>query len=183
MPPIRGKGKKRVRSPEWHHSWRTAANAWDYIKRFIRLRYEGTFTVDVAATSENTLCRNFFTREDNALNHPWATSNPVNPWEWAICNPPYDNIDAFCAKAYTQSRHGVNSVLLIPAFDGTIRWRKWIYGKADLVINLIGRLRFGDPETGEEGDQAKFASCFVVYEGKQEDSEYIVSTQTLIAEP
>lgn len=169
--------RDRLHPPDWHNSWQTPKHAFKWINGFIRERYESRFGIDVAASEKNAKCERFFTKEQDALKQSWECTVKT---EWAFCNPPYDDIDVFLRKAWTQSCHGVGCVVLIPAFDGTLRWTVWIENKADFVINIGGRLRFGDPDTGEENDQAKFASAFIVYEPKSYSDTFVRTTKWII---
>lgn len=81
----------------------------DYI--YNALNEEFQFTIDVAATAQNTKCAKFFTKEDNGLLQSWA-----NEVVW--CNPPYSrgNVKDFATKALveTQQLECLTAVLLVP---------------------------------------------------------------------
>jgi phage N-6-adenine-methyltransferase len=53
------------------------------------------FTIDVAASSTNTKCARFYTKEQNGLAQPWAS-------ERVWCNPPYSNIRQWLEKAWLE---------------------------------------------------------------------------------
>lgn len=67
------------------------------------------FTLDVAAAAHNTKCAEWFSIEDNGLEQPWHG----RVW----CNPPYSNLDAWCAKAWHEWNEGHVAliVMLLPA--------------------------------------------------------------------
>jgi phage N-6-adenine-methyltransferase len=44
----------------------------------------GPFTLDAAATENNAVCQDFYTKTENALTRPWKTQNG-SVW----LNPPY----------------------------------------------------------------------------------------------
>lgn len=66
------------------------------------------FTRDLAASKENTKCKNFYSKEDNALTKNWRGS--------CWCNPPYDTktLTAFVEKAIEQRKNYRQCVMLLP---------------------------------------------------------------------
>ena len=71
------------------------------------------FTIDVAASAENTKCKRFYTPEMNALLWPWT-----NERVW--CNPPYSDIRPWVEKAWAEMDHVIAErpeliVMLLPA--------------------------------------------------------------------
>ena len=61
------------------------------------------FTVDACASKENALLPKYWSAEDDALQKDWST-------EVVFCNPPFNNIGPFLAKAWTAKR----AVVLAP---------------------------------------------------------------------
>jgi phage N-6-adenine-methyltransferase len=84
----------------------------------------GPFDVDVASTDENRLCRQWFTRYENALTVPtWALfSGTRRAW----CNPPYSkpNLGDFTARARREvlHRHLELVTCLIPLSSSAHWW-------------------------------------------------------------
>lgn len=105
---------------------------------FRELNDEFGFTVDVAATPQNTQCKRFFAREQNGLIQPWRG-------ERVWCNPPYDvaALTAFTSKAFaeTQAAPDTLAVLLVPCKTD----QKWFHSVAIRceVRFIRGRVVFG----------------------------------------
>lgn len=96
------------------------------------LNAEFNFTLDVAASKENTKCQKFFTKEDNGLAQDWA----------GICwmNPPYNNKKGWIIKAYNESLKGATVVCLVPARTNTNWWHDYcMKGEVRLIR---GRVKF-----------------------------------------
>ncbi|MCE4963042.1 phage N-6-adenine-methyltransferase [Staphylococcus haemolyticus] len=130
------------------NEWATPQNLFD------ELDDEFNFTLDPCATDENTKCSNYFTIEDDGLSKDW--SNDV-----VFMNPPYGReIKRWVKKAYKESLNGATVVCLIPARTDTTYWHDYIFGKADDIRFLKGRLKFGDSK-----NSAPFPSAIVVYKG------------------
>lgn len=105
------------------------------------------FTVDAAATTENTKCVTYYS---NALEHAWGFGQTI----WL--NPPYSRIGEFMDKAVAES--AMNTVVcLVPARTDTKWWHRTIE-QATRVRLIKGRLRFGG------GDScAPFPSALVTF--------------------
>lgn len=76
------------------------------------LHEEFKFTIDVAATFENSKLPRYYSKTDNALTQDWS---PERVW----CNPPYSrgNVKAFFFKAMEETRKDCQlAVLLIPTY-------------------------------------------------------------------
>ena len=116
------------------------------------LRREFRFTLDPCATAANAKCRRFFTKRQNGLEQSWGRHR-------VFCNPPYGkDMRAWARKCYEASLEGALVVLLAHARTDTRWFHDWVYGKADEIRFVRGRLRFGD------GDQsAPFPSLVAVY--------------------
>lgn len=123
------------------------------------------FTIDGAATAENTHCGRFWDATQDALAQSWA-----NETVWL--NPPYSRIAPFLAKARAEQASNATTVLLVPARTDT-RWfhdhlwdrrtHHWQTGVGPVEF-LKGRVRFeragGAPAMG-----APFPSMVVVLPG------------------
>ena len=137
-----------------HYSSKT--NEWSTPQAFFdELNKEFNFTLDPCATSENAKCNKYFTVEDDGLKQDW--SNDV-----VFMNPPYGReIKYWVQKAYEESLKGATVVCLIPARTDTAYWHDYIFGKADDIRFLRGRLKFGDSK-----NPAPFPSAIIIYKGE-----------------
>ena len=102
------------------------------------------FTLDAAASRENALCTEYFTKEDNSLIQEWHESTFVNP--------PYGRriTGEFVAVAFRQAFFGdKTSVLLLPARTD-VRWfHEFIYELPRVSHRFIrGRLKFRGAKSG-----------------------------------
>ena len=103
------------------------------------------FTLDLAASEDNTKCQNFFSEEDNALAMEWI----------GICwlNPPYggsgkNSLKEWIKKAHSEAiKHQSVVVMLIPARTNTNWWHDYCM-KASEIWLLRGRPKFGDAKHG-----------------------------------
>ena len=104
---------------------------------FMRLDRFWHFDLDVAASDQNHLCAQYFTKDDDGLSKSWAGHRV-----W--CNPPYGrNVSAWVRKAYEETRDGATLVImLVPARVDTTWYHDWIQGKAAEVKFLRGRLKY-----------------------------------------
>lgn len=139
---------------EIHFSSKT--NEWATPQSFFdELNEEFKFTLDPCATHDNAKCSNYFTFQDDGLSQNWG-GNIV------FMNPPYGrDIKNWVQKAYEESLNGATVVCLIPARTDTTYWHKYIFGKADDIRFIKGRLKFGDSK-----NSAPFPSAVIVYKSK-----------------
>ena len=108
------------------------------------------FTVDAAASNDNALCSKYWTEKDDGAAQSWAG-------ERVWCNPPYGReATPFIRKA--ASREADLAVLLLPARTDTKVWHECIFGVADDIQFLKGRLRFQGAAAS-----APFPSALVVW--------------------
>ena len=94
------------------------------------------FTLDVAASSENKKCAEFFDEAVNGLAQPWRGV--------CWCNPPYREQSKWVKKAFAEAQAGrATTVILLPARTNTGWWHDFC---------MKGEIRFirGRP---------KFAGC------------------------
>jgi phage N-6-adenine-methyltransferase len=102
----------------------------------------GGFTLDPCATSENTKCARFFTKEQDGLSQQWS---------------PYGReIGRWMRKAWEESLKGTVVVCLLPARVDTRWWHD--YAKKGHVHFLRGRLKFGSSRKS-----APFPSAIVTF--------------------
>ena len=137
-----------------HYSSKT--NEWSTPQDFFdELDKEFNFTLDPCATSENAKCTKYFTVEDDGLKQDWSK-------DVVFMNPPYGReIKYWVQKAYEESLKGATVVCLIPARTDTAYWHDYIFGKADDIRFLRGRLKFGDSK-----NPAPFPSAIIIYKGE-----------------
>ncbi|GGF88319.1 phage N-6-adenine-methyltransferase [Paenibacillus abyssi] len=119
------------------------------------LNAEFSFTLDPCATEDNAKCANFFTKETDGLAQDWTPHT-------VFMNPPYGReIADWIRKAYEESRKGATVVCLVPARTDTRWFHDYVYGKADEIRFVKGRLKFGDAT-----NSAPFPSMVIVYKAK-----------------
>ena len=105
---------------------------------FDQLNREFKFTLDPCASAENAKCRWFFTREDDGLKQNWRSHR-------VFCNPPYGKtMRDWARKCFEASEGGALVALLAHARTDTRWFHDWVYGKADEIRFVRGRLKFGD---------------------------------------
>lgn len=132
---------------------------------FDPLNAEFRFSMDVAASAENTKCERFFDVEANGLFQSWAG-------ERVWCNPPYSNIAPWVEKAWAECRRADLIVMLLPA-NRTEQgwWQDLVEGHRDVpggqlaVRFLRGRLRFLSPGALaiKPNERPPFGCCLLVW--------------------
>ena len=137
-----------------HYSSKT--NEWSTPQDFFNeLDKEFNFTLDPCSTRENAKCTKYFTVEDDGLKQDWSKDT-------VFMNPPYGReIKYWVQKAYEESLKGATVVCLIPSRTDTKYWHDYIFGKADDIRFIKGRLKFGGSK-----NPAPFPSAVIVYKGK-----------------
>jgi len=120
---------------------------------FDELNKEFKFDFDVCATKENTKCKLFWTKDDDALSKNW----------YGDCwmNPPYGReIGKWIKKASESSKKEYCSVVsLLPARTDTKWFHDYIYKKPKTEIRFIkGRLKFSGSK-----NSAPFPSMIVIF--------------------
>ena len=104
------------------------------------LHKEFDFSLDVAASEDNTKCNIFFTEKHNALNRPWCGV--------CWCNPPYGRaLKDWVKKAVVETWNGVTTVMLIPVRSNTIWWHELCIPFAEIRF-IKGRPKFGGADEG-----------------------------------
>lgn len=132
---------------------------------FDELNKEFHFNLDAAATAKNAKCEQFFTPETDGLSKSWGGYN-------VFCNPPYGRaLGQWVAKGYEESQKpNTVVVMLIPARTDTAYFHDYIFGKADEVRFLRGRLKFVDDD-GVACGSAPFPSAVIVWKSKVHDEK------------
>lgn len=133
--------------------WETPPEVFDSINS----RY-GPLTFDVCALAATAKLPDYFTPDDDALTREWRG----RCW----MNPPYGReIGKWIAKARAEADAGRASVVaLIPARTDTRYWHEHIFGVADRIDFIRGRIKF--LSDGEEQSSAPFPSAVVVWEAR-----------------
>ncbi|MDE2232882.1 MAG: adenine methyltransferase [Patescibacteria group bacterium] len=129
---------------------------------FEALDAEFHFTLDAAATAENTLVQQlYFTKEQNALTLNWGS-------EIVWCNPPYSRGQLFqwVWKAYEQPV--ATTVMLLPG-DCSTKAGQFTLRCATAVLFLAQRLKFDNEKNG-----AKFASWIALFGGTRQDKDKLI---------
>jgi phage N-6-adenine-methyltransferase len=124
---------------------------------FAALHADYHFTLDAAASAQNTKCAHYFTADDDALTRPW----PGVVW----CNPPYGRkIGVWLKKAHEEVLTNPDCrriVMLLPARTDTKWFHTYVWPHREGIESfsfLRGRLRFvGSPHP------APFPSMLVVF--------------------
>lgn len=120
--------------------FRTDNQDWETpIDLFEMLNSEFHFDFDLSASKENTKCRKFFSKEDDALSKDWN----------GVCwlNPPYgsnsiNSLKNWVRKSFEETRkEGCVVVMLIPARTNTEWWHRYCM-KAKEVRLIKGRPKF-----------------------------------------
>lgn len=122
---------------------------------FNKLNEEFTFDLDPCATSENSKCEKYFTKEIDGLKQNWGGYT-------VFCNPPYGReVGKWVEKAYKESKkENTTIVMLIPARTDTRYFHDYIYHKAKEIRFIRGRLKFGNATNA-----APFPSMVVIFRG------------------
>lgn len=129
---------------------------------FLALDHEFGFTVDAAADHDNAQVERYWTLESNGLNQSWAG-------ETVWCNPPYSDIAPWVAKARAERENGATTVLLLPARTDSPWWHEHVWGNADEIRFVRGRLPFlGLTLDGERRRGAAFPSVVVIFRRRDE---------------
>ena len=126
---------------------------------FETMNQEWDFTLDAAASYENTLCEAFFSEDIDALSKHWVG----RVW----CNPPYRLTGDFINKAADEARSGTMTWLLVPARTST-KWFRRVWDDAKEIRFISGRLNFSGPHSIEDGKaSAPFPSVLIRFGGPE----------------
>lgn len=133
--------------------WGTPDHVFDQLNRTYR------FTLDAAASAENTKCERFIDEAQDAFKTPWTG----RVW----LNPPYGRALArWVERAFEQSQSEdvEHVVVLIPARTDTRYWHDFVM-RSHQVFLVKGRIRFeGAPAS------APFPSAIVVF--RKHDADF-----------
>lgn len=101
----------------------------------------GSFTIDLAATYDNTKAAKFFGPKLDSISQDWV--NAIGDGV-AWLNPPFGNIEPWakkCAETSSLAEGLATILLLVPASVGANWFRNFVHGKAQ-VIALTPRVTF-----------------------------------------
>lgn len=132
---------------------------------WLPLHEEFAFTLDAAASPDNTKCGRFFTVGDNGLEQSW-----VEDRVW--CNPPYSDCGAWVEKANAEMWKGCKLiVMLLPAnrteqgwWQEHVEWHRRA-GRIETRF-LAGRLRFDVPAgtySDPRGNRPPFGCALLIW--------------------
>lgn len=135
------------------------------------LHAEFCFTIDVAASRDNTQCGRFFDLSEDGLRASWRA-------ESVWCNPPYSDISAWVHKAWAEMRNGCDLVVMLLPANRTEQkwWQEMVEPYRDRCDDtrrihlttrfLQGRPRFNRPGWTKpaKGDRPPFGLCLLVWE-------------------
>ena len=120
---------------------------------FIPLDKEFGFSLDVAASAQNTKCSSFLSEEDNALEKQWSGT--------CWCNPPYGrDLQKWVRKAVIETWNHVTTVMFIPARTNTKWWHEFCIP--------FGEVRFvkGRPKFGGANQGLPWPLAIIIFRGK-----------------
>jgi phage N-6-adenine-methyltransferase len=135
--------------------WATPSNL------FSELDKEFQFTLDVAASSKNAKCENYFTKKLNGLGQDWKKACKGGA---VFCNPRYGKgISNWLQKSFSEAQLGCTVVCLIPFRSDKRYFHEDVLNKAGEISLIKGRLKYNDGK-----NTAPFPSAIVIYQrGKQ----------------
>jgi len=124
------------------------------------------FTVDVAASADNTKCPRFFTPRDDGLKRRWSG-------ERVWCNPPHSDIGTWVAKAWHERNCGANLIVMLVPANRTEQgwWQRYVEPFRDKGMGLSveflpGRLRFLAPGATEikPNERPPYGCCLLIWD-------------------
>lgn len=140
--------------------WRTNPALFNKVQR----AFPNGIQLDAAATSDNTLCSNFYDMGDNALEQDWYAPQCGITHVWL--NPPFSLANEFLKKANEEWRKGATIVCLVRADAPETAW--WcdnlLTSKGFLkhsVFYLRPRLQYFN-ESNRKVTGVSFPSCLIL---------------------
>lgn len=140
-------------------NWSTPQDFYD------RLHAEFKFTLDGAASAENTKCARWLGPGSKYSADALSVKPEDFTFETVFVNPPYSLAKKFIAWAELFRQGGNQIVMLLPSRTDTIWWHQYIYCRAVndwhagiRVRFLKGRLKFGGAS-----NSAPFPSVVVIF--------------------
>lgn len=135
---------------------------------FARLDAEFRFSLDAAASPEDSLCESFISPTEDALAVPWwpRTRSIDGHAPAAFVNPPYSihggGLDRWAMKCHAEAQAGIVVVEVVPPSMGTA-YMHFAHHHAHEIRLHRYRRAFLDPRTGEERRQSRGDTCAVVW--------------------
>lgn len=112
--------------------------------------------------------------DDPALktkNINWENDGLFKKWgKRVFCNPPYSNLEKWCAKAYEEFQKGSFIILLIPSRTDTIAWHQFCM-KAQEIRFIKGRIIFEGAKAS-----APFPSAIIIFNPEKMTNKLEVKT-------
>ncbi len=135
---------------------------------FDKINEEFHFDCDLAASHENALCPNFYTKQNNGLLKQWSGT--------CWLNPPYNTKECkvidWVKKAYndTLNNENLTVVMLLPARTNNKFWHDYIMRAAEIKF-IRGRVKFNGAKHGlpqplvlvvfKKSETTKFSSFYL----------------------
>ena len=129
----------------------------------------GRFTLDVAASHQNTKCARYYTAENDGLAMPWDG-------EQVWCNPPYSDIGPWVKKAWAEYPATALIAMLLPASRTEQPWWQHLVEPfrdnpaSPLVTTFLpGRMAFLRPgQTAvHRGERPPFGCVLLVWDPRR----------------
>lgn len=121
------------------------------------IKFYTPFDVDLCATKDNALAKTYFSKQENCLDRDWHKFGKVG-----YCNPPYSNVRPFLEKAIQERDQGFRSIFLIPSPNGERHYHDCVFGQADKIVFITGRLSFSTPQNKPVNGNPR-GSCLIYY--------------------
>lgn len=87
------------------------------------------------------------------------------PWEGdTFFNPPYSQLSEWVP--YGAQQKGATVIALIPPSIGTNYWHEHVFGSAQAICFVKGRLAFRDPDTDIPAGQNRYDSAYVLWRAR-----------------
>ena len=138
--------------------WATPQALFDVLDR------EFYFALDAAASVSNTKCREFYSKEDDALTQSWCVGAGEAVW----LNPPYGReIGKWIKKAYEESQKGFPVVCLTFCRTDTRWWHDYAMRAAEIRL-VPGRITFVGADAG-----APAPSCLLVFDESRRSPRFV----------
>lgn len=128
------------RTKNSNDSWETPRYFFEFLQKEMKKEFGDSFefTIDLASSKENALCKRYYTEEDNALEQNWKN-------EIGFLNPPFSKAKEFIEKAYLESQfENTIIVMIIPSRTDTAYWHDYIM-KSYKILFCKGRVDFFIP--------------------------------------
>jgi phage N-6-adenine-methyltransferase len=98
-------------------------------------RFGSACTLDVCATTGKAMCAVYFSKTQDGLKQSWHGT------VWM--NPPYSNLNPWCAKAYEYAQAGGTVIALLPAWTDAPWFHDFVsYGRITFIrgkLSYVGR--------------------------------------------